>query len=673
MSDPNAKKKNTPYRATICFTAAAVLLAGGCVGYDALLSRPEEPPAVSLGLTAELKKPEFDKQSGTYAESFTLTLSTATTGGRIFYTTDGTLPTAESQEYLLPITISDRSNEPEVLASRTDVSPNAKYVPEERITKGTVIRAVTMDPAGNLSEVATHTYIVGKDYGDIGVVFLTTDPVNFYDDATGIYVLGDAFKKWKEEADPSAEIWESQGNYSQKGREWERPIHFEITEPDGTVFSQNLGVRIMGAASRTYFQKSFRFFARTDYDEEKRVNYALIPGALDDSGEPLEKYKTFLLRSGGNDTDYAKIRDPFIQSIFADRNFAVQESRPVIAFLNGEYWGIYSLRTDYSDNWVQYYYGVPNEDVVSIKKGEVEDGEDADIELYEDFVNFIEESDFSDDKQYGALCERMDIQGFMDYMCAHILIGNEDGPIQGNNWRIWRSRTVTDLPYQDGKWRFMFYDTEFSLGLYEDGKNYRINHFKKAMTEKTQFAVLFQKCMENESFKEGFIDTFFDMLSNNFSASVTTPTLDALEQQYKPYMSDQFNRFGPDWVAQWMKPYENYYANQVANIRTYLTNRRYVILDQMKETLGVEGDEVSVTISAEDGTAGSIRVNTSEIDWADGKWNGKSLTGRSVKITATPAEGYTFTGWSGDVTSSDQTITVTLDGDLSLTPVFTKN
>ena len=89
MSDPNAKKKNTPYRATICFTAAAVLLAGGCVGYDALLSRPEEPPAVSLGLTAELKKPEFDKQSGTYAESFTLTLSTATTGGRIFYTTDG--------------------------------------------------------------------------------------------------------------------------------------------------------------------------------------------------------------------------------------------------------------------------------------------------------------------------------------------------------------------------------------------------------------------------------------------------------------------------------------------------------------------------------------------------------------------------------------------------------
>lgn len=675
MSVPtqNEKKKISPCRATAAFTAAALLLAGGCIGYDYLRGKANEPPAVSLGLTTELTKPSFDRQSGTYAEAFTLTLSTATTGGRIFYTTDGTIPTAESTEYLVPLSITDHTADPENLAARTDVSPNNKYVPEERITKGTVIRAVTMDPDGNLSEVETHTYIVGKDYGDIGVVFLTTDPSNFYDEQTGIYVLGDTFKQWKEDAPSSAEIWESKGNYSNKGRAWERPIHFEIAEADGTVFSQNLGVRIMGAASRTYYQKSFRFFGRSDYDTEKRVNYELIPGAVDDSGEPLDKYKSFLLRSGGNDTDYAKIRDPFIQKIFSDRSFAVQESRPVIAFLNGEYWGIYSIRTDYSDNWVQYYYGVPNEDVVSIKKGEVEDGEDTDIQLYEDFMRFIEESDFSDDKQYGALCDQMDVQGFMDYMCVHMMIGNEDGPIQGNNWRIWRSRTVTDQPYQDGKWRFMLYDTEFSLGLYEDGKNYNTNHFQLAMTEETPLAILFQKCMENETFREGFYDTFFDMLSNNFSVSVTSHVLDALEAQYSPYMVDQINRFGPDWVAEWMKPYDTYYANQVGVIRTYLTNRRYVIVDLFKETFGLEGEEAALTISAEDGTAGSIRVNTSQIDWADGKWSGKYLTGRTVTITAEAAEGYTFAGWSGDQTSSDATITVTLSGDCSLTPIFTKN
>ena len=44
--------------------------------------------------------------------------------------------------------------------------------------------------------------------------------------------------------------------------------------------------------------------------------------------------------------------------------------------------------------------------------------------------------------------------------------------------------------------------------------------------------------------------------------------------------------------------------------------------------------------------------------------------GTSVTITATPAVGYSFTGWTGSVTSSDNPLVLTMDGDKSLTANF---
>ncbi len=44
--------------------------------------------------------------------------------------------------------------------------------------------------------------------------------------------------------------------------------------------------------------------------------------------------------------------------------------------------------------------------------------------------------------------------------------------------------------------------------------------------------------------------------------------------------------------------------------------------------------------------------------------------GTSVKITATPASGYTFTGWSGAATGTTNPVTITMDGNKTLTANF---
>jgi uncharacterized protein (TIGR02145 family)/uncharacterized repeat protein (TIGR02543 family) len=47
--------------------------------------------------------------------------------------------------------------------------------------------------------------------------------------------------------------------------------------------------------------------------------------------------------------------------------------------------------------------------------------------------------------------------------------------------------------------------------------------------------------------------------------------------------------------------------------------------------------------------------------------------GTQVTVTATPNQGYTFTGWSGNTTSASETITITVDGDKELTANFILN
>ena len=45
--------------------------------------------------------------------------------------------------------------------------------------------------------------------------------------------------------------------------DWERPIHFEILETDGSGYGANAGVKIFGGWSRAFPQKSFSIFSRS--------------------------------------------------------------------------------------------------------------------------------------------------------------------------------------------------------------------------------------------------------------------------------------------------------------------------------------------------------------------------------------------------------------------------
>jgi Chitobiase/beta-hexosaminidase C-terminal domain len=80
------------------------LVLAGCSSYNALKTPPPTPAQPSAAAA-----PTFSVPGGTYAAAQTVTISDATPEATIYYTTDGTAPTASSAKYATPLTVS--SNE----------------------------------------------------------------------------------------------------------------------------------------------------------------------------------------------------------------------------------------------------------------------------------------------------------------------------------------------------------------------------------------------------------------------------------------------------------------------------------------------------------------------------------------------------------------------------------
>ncbi|MBQ8967914.1 CotH kinase family protein [Ruminococcus sp.] len=626
-----------------------------------------------------LPKVDFSLESGFYDTEQQLELS-AGEGVTIRFTTDGSVPTADSEEYTGAVTLTDRKGDFASLAEFTDISVNGDYSPPMTVLKGNVIRAAAFTEDGRHGDVISHTFFVGIDrkakYGDVPVVSIMVDRDDLFDYERGIYTLGKVHDDWlaEDKSHASYDPWKHEANFTQRSKEWERPVYFEYITSDGsTAFSQDLGIRIMGAASRNEYQKSFRLTARKDYGE-KNVKFELIPdNSRSDGSGNVEKYKSFVLRNGGNDCNFAKIRDPLLQSMVADKDIETLQSTPVVAFIDGEYWGMYSLTEDYSDNYLANNYDIDSKNVVMVKVGEIDEGEEEDIKLYSDMYEFITGNDMSDSDNYAKASEMLDMQIFADYMAFNIYIANEDSIVQGNNWCMWRVRDADNAtPVSDGKWRMMIYDTDYSCGIYTGGQNYNDNFIKKAINGTETYKDLeqppvdmFRALLANEDFKQTFILSLCDMRNISFEKSKADAAFDEMIDVYGPLAKDTYARFGPSYA-------KDGFDFNAQLLKQFLDGRYDVFMSHITDQFK-PGEKVTVTIKTEDSTKGGAVMNTTALDLSEKDFSGEYYTAYPLTLTADPKAGE-FVKWEATgCTLSDPNspvTTVTLEGDCEITAVY---
>lgn len=554
-------------------------------------------------------------------------------------------PKADTQVYQNPIRVKDRSGEPNVLTSKNNVKLTyntgytGAYAPkDDEVNKATVIRAMAVDAEGNRSPVVTKTYFVGNDlaatYKNATVMSVVTDPDNLLNTEQGIMRVE---------------------NYENKGREWERQAFVEYFDEDGTIpFSTEMGIRIHGGYSRHYGQKSFNLYFREEYGGLKNLKgYELIPGAMNyDKTKKTLKYKNFMLRNGGNDTEYTKIQDVWIQSMLQDRAYTTQAARPCVLFLNGEYWGLYNLTEKYSDNYLEEEFGVDKANVVIIKEGEVDEGEDTDIALYEELMAMAD-LDMTKEENYKKFCDMVDLQSFLDYYATEIYIGNCDWDSE-KNICLWRTREKESGKYGDAKWRWMLYDTEYSMQLYDDTS---ADHLLRIMAYNDP---LFGAVIENEDFKNRFIGTLMDLANVNFREETAVASLNRYVALYKPLLEEYYIRFGLD---------DSLFDKNITRMKNFLKKRRLNIQTDLKMYMEAGASTVLTLKSNERVTLG---VNTSRVELTGKDWTGTYFKQCGLTLTAPDLAGRRFAGWQlQNAATTDALTEKTIHVTLGTRPVVT--
>ncbi|MBR6752899.1 MAG: CotH kinase family protein [Clostridia bacterium] len=619
---------------------------------------------VSCACAEETLDVDLSLESGFYPDTMELEITCNVPGTAIYYTTDGSRPDSTDKLYDGPLSLTPTTNMPDPLTRINNTNTEEDlFTPWTDFPSAWVIRAAAVDADGEVVDTAAGTFFIGYDrqetYGDLPIISLMIEEEDFFSDETGIYVLGDTFAIWDAEQTEPYEAWQAQGNFSNSGREWERPVTVDFLMAEGDSFSQNMGVRIKGGTSRSAAQKSLRLIAREEYGK-KNIKYPLFPDNIcEESGEVLEKYKSVTLRNGGNDRDNAKIRDPFISRLADGMEMETAGNRPVIGFINGQYWGLYTLNEEYNDNYIQHHYGIDNENVIIMKNGELKDGDDEglDEDLFWELFFFIEENDMSDPEMYAQACEMMDMKSFADYVAVALYIINEDGIFQDNNWMMWRVRDpeISDHPYADGKWRMMLFDTDYSSDVYGNGQTFSKDNVSSELLsveyEDYTLGALLNMLMASEEFRTEVIYSLMDVRNLYFTKDNCKTLLKTMTASYKPYVNDTFMRFGPNWVAKWSL--DHHFSNNLHVVEAFFQGRYDAFPGIVANAFQLETPmNVNIKVSGN----GSVILNNRESKAIHTTLETKAFQEYPLLLTAVPDEGATFVGWqvnNQNVTVSD--------------------
>ena len=243
-------------------------------------------------------------------------------------------------------------------------------------------------------------------------------------------------------------------------------------------------------------------------------------------------------------------------------------------------------------------------------------------------------------------------------------------------WR-YNGEPTEDNPYRDGKWRFGAFDFDYSVGLtYQDFggvESYQHDSFKKMDKVKEDIpTVIFAKLLDNPEFRQRFADRFYSFAYSVFEASKMTEELDNEEARFMDYMTMtawRWNNISKESeINTFLAEQKSYYHDEMDIMRTFFQKRAEYAVENMQNYLGISKDTATITVTS-DGN-GSIAVDSADVPLSGNVWTGSFESGKKVTLTAKPAEGYIFAGWSGALNSSSETITVTADKAVALVCSF---
>ena len=403
---------------------------------------------------------QFSHPRGFYDVPFQVTLGCETPDATIYYTLDGSEPYSRSRQ----------------------VPAGSVYSGPILISRTTCLRAQAIKPGWLPGNSMTHTYLFPDEVAtrSQSEVLVRGYPSTWYGsypadyemdpDVTGspayAAVMDDAllaiptlsiatnkdhlFDKTRDAETGGIYIYTGHG--STGGQDWERPVSAELFSFDGIEgFQIDCGLRIQGGESRNP-QKcpkhSFSLRFRGMYGVSK-LRMSLFDGC------PVEAFDSLQLRGFFNNSwthwDAGQrqraqfVRDQWMRDSLLEMGQAdAGRGFYVHLYLNGIYWGLYLIQErPVASHYAAYNGGEPDR-IDAINGGRATDGT---------AQAWQQARSLAAGKDWGRICEVIDIDNFIDFTLLNLFAGNHDLKTDGN----WRAAGGGP----DGKpWRFYSWDAE---------------------------------------------------------------------------------------------------------------------------------------------------------------------------------------------------------------------
>jgi hypothetical protein len=458
---------------------------------------PTPGAANNSGVIDFVAEVEASVDHGFFEAPFTVTLTTPTPEAQIYYTFDGSVPTAGSAAATL-------------------------YTAPVSINRTTVLRAAAVRSGYADSPVNTETYFFlddvvtqtinpnnpamnpfGLDYpgiwqaNSVGDFNMDPDVVGPWDDhnpANQDFGIREALKSLPTMSIvlPHNDLWhQSTGIYpnaTSQGDAWRRAGSIEYINPaTGEEFQYNVGIQMHGAASRDNVRlkkHSFRLVFNEEFDGPGRLEFPLF----EDSD--FADINTVVLKASFTDSfatrtvtgRYSPLDSTYTRDVsMLDSQRAMGSLAPnatyVHLYINGLYWGLYypTERTD--DAYLSAHIGGNEDDWDIIRDfNELFRGNRIAWNAMFALVNQLPgKTDAEANAIYQQLQGRnpdgtlsaalpvyLDMDNFIDYMILHLYAGVEDWP--SHNWIAARNRVDPGSGFQ-----FFTWDQEIAWdGRYRD-------------------------------------------------------------------------------------------------------------------------------------------------------------------------------------------------------------
>jgi len=398
----------------------------------------------------------------------------------------------------------------------------------------TVVKAISYSEGKLISDVKVGSYIINENH-TLPVMSVSLNPSNFKK------VQSDA---WNTEliVEANAELYE-----------------------DGKSFNIPCGFKLFGGSTRGLPKKSFALKFKKRYGEPS-LSYQVF------ENRDYSKFNSLILRSGSQDQESAFFRDVLMTSLVDGKtNLKVQAYKPVILYINGNYWGVYNIREQVDDDFIANNFNVSKEgtNIVRIDN----DITIGDGKKYFDLLKYVSTHDMRNSSNYEYVKERLNIESYVDFWVAENWVTNND---------IVNTRFYYHPNIDDGKINMIFYDLDFAMW------NHYLNYFNfsvqpEGMSRLQVSTLLMRSLIVNDEFKKTFVNRLSYQLENVWNEDRVLEYIDNIYNTLKPEMERNQNRWGMTYKT---------WEDNVEKLRSYTRVRRDYITKQAKSFFNLSNSEM---------------------------------------------------------------------------------